>query len=46
MLAGLRRDDADPRVRAALATIHANAAAMRRLVEDLLDASSRRARPR
>jgi signal transduction histidine kinase/CheY-like chemotaxis protein len=42
MLASLQPDDADAYTRGALATIHASAAGMQRLVEDLLDAASLR----
>jgi signal transduction histidine kinase len=42
VLASLQAGDADPYVRGALATIHASAAGMQRLVEDLLDAASLR----
>jgi signal transduction histidine kinase len=40
MLASMQPDDGDDYTRAALATIHASAAGMQRLVADLLDAST------
>lgn len=40
MLASMQPDDGDDYTRAALATVHENTAAMQRLVEDLLDAST------
>jgi signal transduction histidine kinase len=42
MLASMQPDDGDAYTRAALASIHENSAAMQRLVEDLLDASTLR----